>query len=98
MRDVNAGWKVAEAFPVSGPVPGGDDPNAAVRAALADGVSALLIRVGESGVAPGELERLLSGVYLDLVPVILDAGAGYAEACDALLALVGGLDSDDSRT
>ncbi|HTY30990.1 methylmalonyl-CoA mutase family protein, partial [Mycobacterium sp.] len=83
LRDVNAGWKVAEAFPV----PGAAD-NAAVLAALADGVSALRIRVGESGVAPGELTQLLSGVYLDLVPVILDAGADYPEACDALLALV----------
>ncbi len=63
--------------------------NAAVLAALSDGVSALLIRVGESGVAPAELKQLLSGVYLDLVPVVLDAGADYAQACDALLALAG---------
>jgi methylmalonyl-CoA mutase len=84
LRDVNAGWKVAEAFPV----PGNEDGNAAVLAGLADGVSALVIRVGESGVAAGELARLLSGVYLDLVPVVLDAGADYAEAGEALLALV----------
>jgi len=88
LRDVNAGWKVAEAFPVAGPVLGADG-NAAVLAALSDGVSALLIRVGESGVAPGELEQLLSGVYLDLVPVVVDAGADYAQACDVLLELVG---------
>jgi methylmalonyl-CoA mutase len=88
LRDVNAGWKVAEAFPVSGPVPGADDHNAAILAALSDGVGALLIRVGESGVAPAELKRLLSGVYLDLVPVVLDAGADYVQACDGLLALV----------
>jgi methylmalonyl-CoA mutase len=44
--------------------------------------------VGESGVTPGELKRLLSGVYLDLVPVVLDAGADYVQACDGLLALV----------
>ncbi len=83
LRDVNAGWKVAEAFPV----PGGDG-NAAVLAALAEGVSALRIRVGPSGVAPAELAQLLSGVYLDLVPVIVDAGADYPGACDALLALI----------
>jgi len=94
LRDVNVGWKVAETFPVLGPVPGGDDGNAAVVAGLGDGVSALLIRVGESGVAPGDLPQLLSGVYLDLVPVILDAGADYAEACDALLALVDRLGPD----
>ena len=89
-RDVNAGWKVAEAFPA----PGCDDRNAAVLAALADGVSALLIRVGQSGVAAAELAQLLSGVYLDLVPVVLDAGADYGEACDALIALVDGLGAD----
>jgi methylmalonyl-CoA mutase len=85
LRDVNAGWKVAERFPV----PGADDGNAAVLAALSEGVSALLIRVGESGVAASGLNQLLSGVYLDLVPVVVDAGADYAQACDALLELVG---------
>ncbi|OBI93927.1 methylmalonyl-CoA mutase small subunit [Mycobacterium sp. 1245805.9] len=89
-RDVDAGWKVAEAFPA----PGCTDPNAAVLAALNDGVSALLVRVGERGVSAGELGRLLSGVYLDLVPVILDAGAHYAEASDALLGLVDRVDDD----
>lgn len=89
-RDVDAGWKVAEVFPA----PGCDDPNAAVLAALTDGVSALLVCVGESGVAAADLGQLLSGVYLDLVPVILDAGAHYADACDALLALVDRLDAD----
>jgi methylmalonyl-CoA mutase len=94
LRDVNSGWKVAEAFPG----PGGDDGNAAALTALADGVSALLIRVGESGVAPGQLERLLSGVHLDLVPVILDAGADYPAACETVLALVAQLEPDRRTT
>ncbi|OBH03241.1 methylmalonyl-CoA mutase small subunit [Mycobacterium sp. E2699] len=89
LRDVNAGWKVAEAFPVAGGVPDND----AVLAALNEGVGALRIRVGK----PGELARLLSGVYLDLVPVILDAGADYPEACDALLALVDQLGTDQRK-
>ncbi|OBI20486.1 methylmalonyl-CoA mutase small subunit [Mycobacterium sp. E2327] len=89
-RDVDAGWKVAEAFPA----PGCADPNAAVLSALTDGVSALLLRVGETGVPAGEIGQLLSGVYLDLVPVILDAGADYAEASDALVALVDRVDDD----
>jgi methylmalonyl-CoA mutase len=93
LRDVNAGWKVAEAFPVAG-----GDGNAAVLAALTEGVSALRIRVGRSGVAPAELAQLLSGVYLDLVPVILDAGADYPEACDALLALIDELGPDQRST
>ncbi|MGB8388231.1 methylmalonyl-CoA mutase small subunit [Mycobacterium sp.] len=95
LRDVKSGWKVAEAFPGSTGVAGG---NAAVLAALADGVSALLIRVGESGVAAADLEKLLSGVYLDLAPVILDAGADYPAACDALLSLVDRLDPDKRAT
>lgn len=88
-RDVNAGWKVAEVFPR----PGADDDNAAVLAALNDGVSALLVRVGESGVVPGQLGGLLAGVHLDLAPLILDAGADYAAACDAVLGLVDRLDA-----
>jgi len=94
-RDADTGWKVAEAFP--GQL-SGDTPNAEVLAALADGVGALLIRVGESGVTAGELEKLLSGVYLDLAPVILDAGADYPAACDALLALVDPLGPDKRAT
>ena len=95
LRDVNSGWKVAEAFP--GPhAPG--DANAAVLAALGDGVSALLIRVGESGVAPDNLEGLLAGVYLNLAPVILDAGGDYAAACDVMLGLVSRLDTDQRTT
>src|SRR5262249_2478413 len=65
LRDVNSGWKVAEAFPGHHAGATGER-NAAVLAALADGVSALVIRVGESGVAPGELEGLLWGVHLNL--------------------------------
>ncbi len=87
-RDVSAGWKVAEAFPKSGPDSGADDGNAAVLGALTDGVSALLVRVGESGVAPDQLAALLAGVHLDLAPVQLDAGPDYEAACDALIHLV----------
>ena len=98
LRDITSGWKVAEGFPgqPTGHPPG--EANAAVLAALTDGVGALLIRVGESGVAAADLEKLLSGVYLDLAPVILDAGADYAEASDALLALVDGLEVDKRAT
>lgn len=87
VRDVNSGWKVAEAFPNNGA-----DGNAAVLAALTDGVSALVLRVGPSGVPPAQLEQLLTGVYLDLVPVILDAGADYSAAVEVLLSLVAKLD------
>ncbi|WP_156687004.1 methylmalonyl-CoA mutase small subunit [Mycobacterium sp. Marseille-P9652] len=83
-RDVTAGWKVAEVFGASG------DANDRLLAALSDGVSALVIRESR----PAELAQLLTGVYLNLVPVILDVGADYADASGALLALVEMLDAD----
>ena len=87
LRDVKSGWKVAEAFPVAGQTAVADG-NGAVLVALTDGVSALVLRVGApDGVAPTELDRLLEGVFLDLVPVILDAGADFVAAADAVLAL-----------
>ena len=99
LRDVKSGWKVAEAFPAQ-PVPGvaAEEVNSAVLAALGEGASALLIRVGESGVAPAQLQKVLDGVYLSMAPVILDAGADYTAACDALLALVAEVEPDQRRT
>jgi len=96
LRDVKSGWKVVEAVPAAGAAAG--EANAAVLAALGDGVSALLIRVGESGAAPGELDGLLEGVYLSMAPVILDAGADYPAACDAMLALVAEVEPDQRTT
>jgi methylmalonyl-CoA mutase len=59
---------------------------------LTEGVSALVLRVGEGGVAVPDIDRLLEGVFLELVPVVLDAGADYVAAADAVLSLVAGLD------
>jgi methylmalonyl-CoA mutase len=99
LRDVKSGWKVAEALPAN-PVAGvaAEDVNAAVLAGLAEGVSALLIRVGESGVAPGQLAQVLDGVHLSMAPVILDAGADYRAASDAVLALVAEVEPDQRAT
>jgi methylmalonyl-CoA mutase len=93
LRDVNAGWKVAEAFPSNGA-----DGNAAVLAALTDGVSALVLRVGQSGVSPARLDQLLAGVHLELAPVILHAGADYTAAVDVLLGLIARLDAASRET
>ncbi|MBE1546193.1 methylmalonyl-CoA mutase [Mycobacterium sp. OAS707] len=90
LRDVKSGWRVAEVFPVDGSSPA--DANGAVLVALTEGVSALVLRVGGSG-----LDRLLDGVFLDLVPIVLDAGADYVAASDAVLALLTDLD-DDQRS
>jgi methylmalonyl-CoA mutase len=95
LRDVKSGWKVAEGIPanrVAGVA--AEDVNSAVLAGLAEGVSALLVRVGESGVSPAQLEKVFDGVYLSMAPVILDAGTEYQAAGRALLELVGRVDDD----
>jgi methylmalonyl-CoA mutase len=93
-RDVKSGWKVAEAFPVPGQK-AVTDGNGAVLVALTEGVSALALRVGApDGVAAGELDRLLEGVFLDLVPLVLDAGADFVAAADAVLPLLTDMDDE----
>ncbi len=63
--------------------------------ALTEGVSALVLRVGApDGVAAAELDRLLEGVFLDLVPVILDARAEFVAAADALLPQLTDMDDE----
>nr|WP_090278668.1 methylmalonyl-CoA mutase small subunit [Mycolicibacterium komanii]CRL74275.1 methylmalonyl-CoA mutase, small subunit [Mycolicibacterium komanii] len=95
LRDVKAGWRVAEAFPANGPG-SVTEHNGAVLLALTEGVSALVVRVGAStGVAAAELDRLFDGVFLDLVPVLFEiAGPDYVSAADAVLGLLGDLDED----
>ncbi|KUI34025.1 methylmalonyl-CoA mutase [Mycobacterium sp. IS-1590] len=95
LRDVKAGWKVAEAFPANGPANVAEH-NGAVLLSLTEGVSALVVRVGgNSGVAASELDRLFDGVFLDLVPVLFEiAGPDYVSAADAVLGLLRDLDAD----
>lgn len=97
-RDVLSGWKVVEEFPVSSARDSAVECNAAILRALTDGVSALLVRVGADGVAPAELGRALEGVYLELAPVILDAGADFRPAADAMQSLTGGADTTAAAT
>ncbi|MFM9376032.1 methylmalonyl-CoA mutase family protein [Gordonia sp. VNK21] len=82
-RDVNLGWRVTERF--------GDDPgqsaaevNEALLDAAGSGTSGLWLRVG-GALAPADLGRVLAGVYLDLLPVTLDAGSAGIEAARAYL-------------
>lgn len=95
LRDVKAGWRVAEAFPANG-AGAVAEHNGAVLLALTEGVSALVVRVGAStGVAAAELDRLFDGVFLDLVPVLFEiAGPDYVSAADTVLGLLGDLDED----
>ncbi|WP_171512403.1 methylmalonyl-CoA mutase small subunit [Mycolicibacterium fortuitum] len=98
LRDVKSGWRVVESFPA---VPGTDvgTVNGAVLVALTEGASALHLRVGgEDGISLNELDRLLDGVFLDLVPVIFDGVAStehnLAGIAEAVLPLLKDLDED----
>ena len=97
LRDVKSGWKVAEAFPAAGVVSGVSGGNGAVLLALTEGVSALVLRLGEGGLPPQEVDRLLEGVFLDLVPLVLDAGSDYRAAAESVLPLLADAD-DDQRS
>ncbi len=98
LRDVKSGWKVVESFPaVAGTAVG--TVNGAVLVALTEGASALALRVGgDDGIALGELDRLLDGVFLDLVPVVFEpvanTGTDVAATADAVLPLLEDLDED----
>ncbi|RDS65286.1 methylmalonyl-CoA mutase family protein [Streptomyces sp. M7] len=58
-----------------------------VLADLENGVTSLWLVLGEAGVPVSSLRGALDGVYLDLAPVVLDAGAEAEAAAQALLAL-----------
>jgi methylmalonyl-CoA mutase len=61
--------------------------NAAILNDLANGATSLWLRVGGAGVAIEDLPAALEGVYLDLAPIALDAGAHTEQAVRALLTL-----------
>ncbi|MFG2639868.1 methylmalonyl-CoA mutase family protein [Streptomyces sp. NPDC048370] len=58
-----------------------------VLADLENGVTSLWLVVGEGGFPVGRLGQVLEGVYLDLAPVVLDAGQDVEEAARELLRL-----------
>ncbi|MFG2183263.1 methylmalonyl-CoA mutase family protein [Streptomyces abikoensis] len=69
---------------------GGPDPrrvNEAVLADLENGVTSLWIAVGGAGLPVEALPAALDGVYLDLAPVVLDAGEESEPAARKLLGL-----------
>lgn len=92
-RDVLVGWKVAEEFPPPGFAGTAAEGNAALLESLVNGVSALALRVGADGIDAADLDRWLQGVYLDLAPVILGAGAQFRPAAEAMLSLTAGADA-----
>jgi methylmalonyl-CoA mutase len=60
---------------------------AAVLGDLENGVTSLWLVVGEGGIPVPSLGRVLDGVYLDLAPVVLDAGREVEPAARELLRL-----------
>ncbi|WP_026917905.1 methylmalonyl-CoA mutase family protein [Gordonia shandongensis] len=85
VRDVTTGWRVTERFGDEGDVTPAA-VNEAILDAAANGTSGLWIRLGH-GLAADDLATVLDGVYLDLMPVTLDAGADGIAAARAYLAL-----------
>ncbi|MCE7005865.1 methylmalonyl-CoA mutase subunit beta [Kibdelosporangium philippinense] len=66
------------------------DPAAAKKAILVDlehGVTSLWLAVGSAGLPIAALEDVLDEVYVDLAPVVLDPGADFLAAADALLSV-----------
>ncbi|MFE0465131.1 methylmalonyl-CoA mutase small subunit [Kitasatospora sp. NPDC058965] len=64
------------------------DPRSANEAVLADlenGVSSLWLELGAQGLPVAALPTVLEGVFLDLAPVVLDAGAETGAAAEQLL-------------
>ncbi|MGW1807020.1 methylmalonyl-CoA mutase family protein [Streptomyces sp. NPDC002078] len=59
----------------------------AVLADLENGGTSLWLVLGEGGIPVDGLGRALEGVYLDLAPVVLDAGRDTVQAAEALLRL-----------
>jgi methylmalonyl-CoA mutase len=90
-----AGWDVRQRH--------ADPDSARLRAALLDdlenGATSLWLVLGDAGLPVADLPAALEGVYVDLAPVVLDAGAHTAAATDAFLALVRdrGLDPAEVR-
>ncbi|MEU4033757.1 methylmalonyl-CoA mutase family protein [Streptomyces collinus] len=59
----------------------------AVLGDLENGVTSLWLVLGEGGIPVADLPRALDGVYLDLAPVVLDAGPDTEAAAAVLLRL-----------
>ncbi|TDL05766.1 methylmalonyl-CoA mutase small subunit [Mycolicibacterium obuense] len=95
LRDVKFGWKVAEVFPAG--ASSVEQTNGAILLGLTEGVSALSLRLGPGGIDPADLDRALEGVYLDLVPLVVEVtgdGPVYRATAEALLGMLAGLDGD----
>ncbi|MDF9811184.1 methylmalonyl-CoA mutase small subunit [Streptomyces sp. SPB162] len=78
-----AGWDVRQRHARPDP----KRTNEAVLADLENGVTSLWLLVGGSGLPVSAIPAALEGVYLDLAPVVLDAGPEFDAAARELLSL-----------
>jgi methylmalonyl-CoA mutase len=78
-----SGWDVRQRHDDPDPV----RTHEAVLTDLENGATSVWLAAGPSGVPVDSLATALDGVYLDLAPVVLDAGAAFPEAAAALLEL-----------
>ncbi len=85
-----SGWQIRQQHRDPDPV----TTNRAILADLENGVSSLWLVLGAAGLAPGALAQALTGVYLDLVPVVLDAGGDTELAAEEFLKLVASIPAD----
>lgn len=73
--------------------------NEAVLADLENGVTSVWLAVGGAGLPVTDLGQALAGVYLDLAPIVLEAGAETGAAAEELLSLFEreGVDAGQAR-
>jgi methylmalonyl-CoA mutase len=90
---VGTGWDVRVLHASADPAA----TNKAVLADLENGANSLWLRVGGDAVAPSSLADVLNEVYLDLAPVVLEAGAEYEAAANALLEVLAERNVPDSE-
>ncbi|MEU0946203.1 methylmalonyl-CoA mutase subunit beta [Streptomyces canus] len=75
--NTSGGWDVRQRHAVA--------DNAAVLTDLENGVTSLWLVTGHGGIPVASLGQVLDGVYLDLAPVVLDAGGEFPAAAQELL-------------
>ena len=95
-RDTTTGWHVRARYELG--TPGASDPTEVNRRVLDDlenGVTSVWLTLGADG--PAALDAALEEVFVDLAPVVLDAGEHVEAAAEAFFAVVEhrGLDPEE---
>ncbi|MDQ2723870.1 MAG: methylmalonyl-CoA mutase family protein, partial [Actinomycetota bacterium] len=94
-RDTTVGWGVRTRHGRGlGPGADAEAVNTAVLHDLENGSTSLWFALGGQDLPHAALERALDGVFLDLAPVVLDAGAEMTAAAEAFLAVLEHTDAD----